>query len=96
MSDFRSQLFALSPKEAKELLAQMMGYREVPPTIDEFIESDYWLGGVLENGSAVYPYWRRALNQVFPNPFTSPYIEVIATGAIGIGKNYSSQDWSFL
>lgn len=86
MSDFRSQLLSLSPKEAKELLAQMMGYREVPPTIDEFIESDYWLGGVLENGSAVYPYWRRALNRVFPNPFTSPYIEVIATGAIGIGK----------
>lgn len=86
MREFSEVAKDLSPREYRQLLAKYFGYVEVPPTIDEFIEDSYWLGEVLDGGKSVYPYWRNALRQIFPNPFQSPYIEVVATGAIGIGK----------
>ena len=60
------------------------GYTEVPPTINEFIEDDYYLGKYLKN--FLYPGWKDVLNKIYPNSLYSPYNEVAATGAIGIGK----------
>lgn len=72
-------------KTAMKVLAQMSGYEEMPPTIQEFINDDHYLGSVLRE--TIYPVWRNALYEIFPNPFYSPYLEVIVTGAIGTGKS---------
>lgn len=81
----------IDPKDIRKILATRLGYEINPPTIDEFIEDPYYLGGVLNGGADLYPYWRQALRKIFPNPFVSPYIEVVATGAIGIGKTTFAQ-----
>jgi len=67
-------------------LAKMAGYEEAPPTIDTFIDDDYYLGQII-GGSRLYPTWRSALYEIFPNPYFSQYSEVIATGSIGGGKS---------
>lgn len=72
-------------ESSMRVLAHMSGYEDVPPTITQFIDDPHFLGGVLS--STIYPVWRSALNEIFPNPFYSQYLEVIVTGAIGTGKS---------
>jgi len=78
-------------KDLYPALAKLMGYEFVPPTIDEFVDSDEYLGRILydemKQESRIWPVWRQALRQIYPNPFYSPYVEVICTGAIGTGKS---------
>lgn len=60
-------------------------YDEIPVSIDEFLENDYYLGKVYNNGKNIYPYWRRFLHSFFhENPDKA--FEVALTGAIGVGK----------
>ena len=66
-------------------LSQLFGYVETPPTIHEFLYNDDWLGSVL--GDNVYYPWRLALNEIFPNPFISPFSEILFSGSIGTGKS---------
>jgi len=75
-----------SKKELYSIISRLLGYEQTPPEIDEFISDPAYLGGVLEGGTSVYEYWKAALRTIYPNPFESPYLEVVATGAIGIGK----------
>lgn len=61
-------------------------YTEVPVSMDEFLESDRYLGKVYNNGDNIYPYWRNHLRQVYhENPDHA--FEICLTGAIGIGKS---------
>lgn len=69
-------------KSAKKALAKSSGYIDVPPTITEFMEDPYYLGDVFD----LYPVWHKSLNQIYPNEFFSPYLEICLTGAIGLGK----------
>ncbi len=60
-------------------------YDEIPVSIDEFLENDYYLGKVYNNGKNIYPYWRKFLHNFFhDNPDKA--FEVALTGAIGVGK----------
>lgn len=68
-------------------LYPLLGYKERVPTIDEFIESDDYLGGITYNGKGIYPYWRKLLRDIFPTPYNSPYTTIMFRGAIGIGKS---------
>jgi hypothetical protein len=73
-------------------LANMSGYISTPPTIEQFIFDDDYLGQMLgwdegEGRNKIYTKWRSALNEIFPNPFHSPYMEIILSGAIGTGKS---------
>lgn len=68
-------------------LYKELGYAEPVPTIDEFIESDEYLGRVTANGTNVYAYWRKQLREVYPTPFTTPYHSIMLRGSIGIGKS---------
>jgi len=77
-------LEAYGEKELYNVLAKMLGYEQAPPTIQEFIDSSDWLKDSLPY---IYPPWRKALYEIFPNPFHSPYSEVVFTGAIGTGKS---------
>lgn len=84
-------LRSLSPQEQDELYAHIFGYKSVPVDIDTFIEDPYFLGSILRDevtgDISLWPCWRGALREIYPNPFFSPYTEIIVTGAIGIGKS---------
>lgn len=59
-------------------------YEEIPVDIDEFIESDEYLGKSTNNGKGIYPYWRQTLREIFHGG--KSYTEVIFSGAIEIGR----------
>lgn len=71
-------------KEAQKQLALMAGYIDVPPTITEFIDDTHFAGKFF--GKKLYPVWRQTLQEVFPNPFYSPYLTVAMTGSTRYGK----------
>ena len=52
------------------------------PSIDEFIENDYYLGLLTDNGKGVYPYWREKLREIFPNYLFTRYDTVFLRSAI--------------
>lgn len=60
-------------------------YKEIPVSIDTFLEHDYMLGKTNRNGKAVYPYWRKVMKEIFAKD--GEYDEVILTGATRIGKS---------
>jgi len=70
------------------LYASSAGYIETPPTIQEFISNDYYLGASLNAGESVYPFWRNKLVDIYPTPFyeTNKYKVILLSGATGIGK----------
>jgi len=76
-----------------DLYAKNNSYIETPPTISEFISNDYYLGGSLDGGKAVFPFWKERLVDIFPTPFyeTNKYKVVLLSGATGIGKCLSEK-----
>lgn len=60
-------------------------YWERPVSIDEFLDSDTYLGKATRNGQAIYPYWRKCLNEIFSSG--NKWEEIILTGATRIGKS---------
>lgn len=66
-------------------IALMAGYEEPPPTVEQFIDDQHFLGDFL--GQSIFPIWRAALKEVYPNQFHSPYADIILTGGIGLGKS---------
>ena len=65
----------------------MADYKEIPVSIDTFIESDTYLGKVTRNGAAIYPHWRVVLRDIFNAG--NKYEEIVLTGATRIGKSSS-------
>lgn len=59
-------------------------YKEIPVGVNEFLESDVYMGKTNRNGKAVFPFWRRELNTIFGAG--NRYYEWILTGPIRIGK----------
>ena len=72
-------------------------YIEQPPTIDDFIESDYYLGDALYGGEdwygtpilggQIWPSWREPLREIA----AGQYYQVIFSGSIGNGKTSAAQ-----
>jgi hypothetical protein len=60
-------------------------YEETPVTIDEFIESEDFLGPQFDYGRNIYPFWREKLREIF-DP-SSEVTEIILSGSIGQGKS---------
>lgn len=60
-------------------------YKEIPVSIDTFIEADAYLGKTNRNGAAVYSHWRKVLREIFDAG--NQFQEVILTGATRIGKS---------
>ena len=71
-----------------QILKRVIGFKMEPPTIDEFLDSDYYLGSL---GLMVYPFWRKKLRELFPNNITSTSTYVCLYGCIGGGKSFFSQ-----
>lgn len=66
--------------------AKLLGYKRMPPTIEQFIEDDYYLGKTFGKGK-LYPYWKQVLMDIFPTPIHTRYLIITLTGAIGSGKS---------
>lgn len=65
-------------------------YSEIPVTIDEFIDNDYYLGHAWkdsEGNSKCYPYWREKLHVLFPNNIDINMNNVILSMSRGVGKS---------
>lgn len=77
----------LSNRDLLLLEAQLIGMRQLPPTIDEFIEDDYFIGASTDNGRAIYPKWREFLRELYPDPIHTSHNVVSLGGAIGVGKS---------
>lgn len=60
-------------------------YKEIPVSIDTFLDDDLYLGKVTRNGQAIYPYWRKVLREIFYAGNT--FEECFFTGATRIGKS---------
>ena len=60
-------------------------YKEIPVSIDTFLDHDMYLGKVTRNGQAIYPYWRKVLREIFYAGNT--FEECFFTGATRIGKS---------
>lgn len=82
-------------KKALEIVARNAGYWRLPPTIDEFIEDDEFMGQEFEKngikGGLVYPGWRDLLRDMFPDELTTRYELLVLSGCIGSGKSTVSR-----
>ncbi|MCK5536285.1 MAG: hypothetical protein KAI79_05620, partial [Bacteroidales bacterium] len=83
------QLTKTDMKQIYDLFARGNGYSETPPTISEFLNDDYYLGGSLAGGDAIFPYWKTVLTNLYPTPFyeTNKYKVILLSGATGTGKS---------
>lgn len=80
----------LSEKDRLILQAELLKYKKIPPTIDQFLDDPYYLGGKDCIGPYVFPAWRRVLRDIFPDPINMNYTSMYFTGAIGCGKSVVS------
>ena len=80
----------LTEKDKLLIEADLLGYKELPPTIEEFLDSPYYLGGPDGIGPGLYPYWRKFLIEYFPDPLHVRWQALGLTGAIGCGKSFCS------
>lgn len=85
--DLAEAIGQMTEQEKLETKAKILGFTRLPPTIDEFIESDLYIGKGTKNGKMVYPFWREFLREIYPDPLRSTNPIVILTGGIGIGKS---------
>ena len=76
-------------KNIYSIYSRTNGYSECPPTIMEFLEDEYYLGGSLDGGNSIFPYWKEHLIDIYPTPFyeSNKYKVIIFSGATGIGKS---------
>lgn len=81
----------LSKQELLLLEAKLVGFSSLPPTIDEFIEDDYYIGQSTDNGKSIYPKWREFLRELYPDEIHTSHTVVALGGAIGIGKSRISR-----
>lgn len=88
-SELEKLLSKRSTDDVVRSLQIHLGYHPTThiPSIDEFIENDYYLGKVTDNGKGIYKYWREALRDMFPNPLFITYDTVFLRSAIGTGKS---------
>jgi len=70
--------------------SEILGYESLPPTIEEFLTDEYYLGNT-KLVQSLYPHWRELLIDLFPTPIHTKYPFIILTGAIGTGKSSFSK-----
>lgn len=74
----------LSLNDLEDLLLSFGDYEAPVPTINEFLDGDKYLGPFFRG--TLREYWRIVLNELYPNPYYSPYWLVNLAGCIGSGK----------
>lgn len=64
-------------------------YRRRPPTMEEFIDDDYWMAArcrTQEDNVGLFPTWRQVLTSDFNRE--SKLHNVVLSGAMGVGKSF--------
>jgi hypothetical protein len=80
-------LRSLNKESAEQLRAEIEGYVEKPVDILTFVDDPYFLAKSFEDVGGFYPYWKRWLTKIYPDPLSSSqYSECLVTGSIGTGK----------
>lgn len=79
----------LSKDDSLYIISKIIGYKVIPPTIEEFIFDEYYCGRFL--GNSIFKHWRDTLSNLFPDPIHQPYPYVCLTGALGAGKTTVSK-----
>jgi len=79
----------LTPSQELLLLSKIIGFKKIPPTVDQILDDEYYLGKVI--GKNIYPIWRERLKEIYPDPIRTSCLFVIAKGAIGTGKSTFSR-----
>lgn len=88
------QYSSLTDREKLLVFAKIHGYYMIPPSIQQLISDDYFLGSkdFFDSGNVVFDFWK---NDFFPAVFPSPVLTskpyLILSGAIGIGKSTVSR-----
>lgn len=82
--EIATEIESMCQRELEDLLAALDGYEETPVHIDEFLDSDRFLGKYFEG--TVFPYWRNVMREIYPSPYFSPYWLIAFRGSIGQGK----------
>lgn len=85
--ELAQKISEMTDSEKLDLQAKIVGFRSTPVSIDEFIESDLYLGRSTRNGSILFPYWRQFLRELYPDPISCTHQVLVLTGGIGIGKS---------
>ena len=67
-----------------KVAANILGYKGLPPTIEEFLTNDYYLGKICKN---LYPFWVDKLKEIYPTCIHTAHPIVIVKGGIGTGKS---------
>lgn len=62
----------------------MADYEEIPVDVVTFISDERYLGKSTRQGTSIYPFWMKEYENIFDDD--NGYLEVVLTGAIGIGK----------
>ena len=66
-------------------------YDRTPPSMEEFLEDDYWIGAKTrpsaDNPTGIYPTWKEILTRDFD--YDSKIHNVVLTGSLGGGKSYT-------
>ena len=62
----------------------MADYEEIPVDVVTFISDERYLGKSTRQGTSIYPFWMKEYENIFDDD--NEYLEVVLTGAIGIGK----------
>lgn len=84
-AELEPHLSQLDICQLEALYASLSDYSSNPVHIEEFLDSDKYLGPYF--GGGLYPYWRQVLKDIYPSPFYSPYWLVALRGCIGQGKS---------
>lgn len=71
-----------------QALKQTIRFSQEPPTIDEALDSPYYLKNVFPD---IYPFWRKKLRELYPDNITTKSTYVIFHGCIGGGKSTIAQ-----
>lgn len=84
--DAVAHIMSMEDDERNDILGMSddLVYEREPPSIEEFLFDEYYLGTV---GKDMYSSWVEDFKELF----RSDYDEVILSGAIGVGKDFFSQ-----
>ena len=72
-----------NPSPELRALATMLGYKRIPPSIDEFLDDPYYLGNAVD----IYPFWRDKLREIYPSPIHTAYTIISLNCGLGSGKS---------
>lgn len=81
--ELQDKIAQLSPRERLILESKIVGFQELPPTIDEFLDNEYYIGGLLK----IYPKWREILREIYPDEIHTSCNFIIFSSALGVGKS---------